>query len=318
MNTAECKAKAISKLSAAKLRWNLLSQALKEGSSVVQNKSVSGSTRQFTCFGVLKLTAKTELVNNDELQLITNSNKEEKIKDEKGVWYDVLNVDNRCAIVEIRLLTECIPIKELILGMDNTGNICLWPSEEVLAFYCLRNGKLFEKKVICELGGGMTCLSGLIVAAATDAQKVLLTDGNERCINNFKDIVEKNVSKFGKTVVNCMQLVWGNNEQMNYLQNSIDIILCSDCIYFDNSRESLLTTIHTLLTENGFAIIMAPLRGNTYHEFLKLAKNQFRVEEQMTYDTHVWNLHEKYLKTLENVYIPDLHYPRMIILHRIV
>ncbi|KAF4346997.1 hypothetical protein F8388_014246 [Cannabis sativa] len=68
--------------------------------------------------------------------------------------------------------------------IDNTG---LWPSEDVLAYFCLSHADLFmihfcfltllgSKRVI-ELGSGYG-LAGLVIAAVTDATEVIISDGN--------------------------------------------------------------------------------------------------------------------------------------------
>jgi len=38
---------------------------------------------------------------------------------------------------------------------------------------------------VCELGGGMCALAGLIIAAKCHPQSVTLTDGNPDCIDNI-------------------------------------------------------------------------------------------------------------------------------------
>jgi Lysine methyltransferase len=64
-------------------------------------------------------------------------------------------------------------------GFDNTGNIRIWPSEEVLAFYCVEQRAQFAQKRVLELAAGMSGLAGLVVAALADATRVMITDGNE-------------------------------------------------------------------------------------------------------------------------------------------
>jgi hypothetical protein len=44
-----------------------------------------------------------------------------------------------------------------------SGNVCLWPSEEVLAFFACHNADLFAKKRVLELGAGSNGLAGLSV-----------------------------------------------------------------------------------------------------------------------------------------------------------
>lgn len=49
-------------------------------------------------------------------------------------------------------------------GYDKTGRICIWPAEQVLAYWCLKSSNLFEGKTIIEIGGGFHCLAGLALA----------------------------------------------------------------------------------------------------------------------------------------------------------
>ena len=81
------------------------------------------------------------------------------------------------ASVDVRYLTPKLSLTQLV-GFNNTGNVCVWPSEECLAVYCLQNRQIFRDKSVLELGGGMTSLAGLLVASAADPRLVHLTDGN--------------------------------------------------------------------------------------------------------------------------------------------
>lgn len=64
--------------------------------------------------------------------------------------------------VKVRFYKGPIGLKEMV-GFNNTGNVCLWPSEEIMTYFCIKNSAIFDNKSVCELGGGMTCLAGLMV-----------------------------------------------------------------------------------------------------------------------------------------------------------
>jgi len=74
----------------------------------------------------------------------------------------------------------------------------IWPSEEVLAYYCLKHSDIFRHKSVIELGGGMTCLASLTIAQFSDASSVCCTDGNLVSVENINLILQNN--KFD----NCM------------------------------------------------------------------------------------------------------------------
>lgn len=54
---------------------------------------------------------------------------------------------------------------------------CCWPSEEVLAYYCINHSDVFRSKKVLELGSGYG-LAGLVIAASTNADEVVISDGN--------------------------------------------------------------------------------------------------------------------------------------------
>lgn len=69
----------------------------------------------------------------------------------------------------------------------------VWPSEEVLAHYCLNNRHLFDEKSVLELGGGMTCLASLAVASSGARPAVITcTDGNPSSVDNVQLIIQRN------------------------------------------------------------------------------------------------------------------------------
>lgn len=90
-------------------------------------------------------------------------------------------------------------MKDLI-GFNNTGNVAFWTSEAALTYFVLENLQIFNDSWVLELGGGMFCLSGLLLAKYSSAFAVHLSDGNESSLNNVRNSIALNETKcFVKT-----------------------------------------------------------------------------------------------------------------------
>ena len=304
----------------ARLRWDLLSKALhkKSDSIDVESEPHLASVRRFESFGLIQLKTKYNDSNDSSHDLSTDLTETHVNKELLlGNWFECSLWDQSIGsfgppLLEIKILTEKIPIYELLHSLDNTGNVCLWPSEEVLTYYVYKNSNLCLNKTVLELGGGMTCLCALLTAVSVAAKRVVLTDGNQRCVSNVKAIVERNRYRLQSTV-ECRQLIWGEDSHFTDLYNQIDVIFCSDCLYFDQSRHLLVDTIHKLLKSTGIAILLAPTRGSTFNSFVDLVKEKFDFEIIENYDQLVDELNKKFVSTAVDChYVPDLHYPVMI------
>ncbi|KAI1286979.1 Calmodulin-lysine N-methyltransferase [Halotydeus destructor] len=316
--------------SLARSRWEILRRSLCEGSKFKADHS-SGSTRLFTSFGLVML-VKENSANGARCALIDKKRDEQEGGDLKkllprekegrpikstGHWFKCVCKEEPKLELEIRLVTDKVPLKELLLSSDNTGNVCVWPSEEILAYYCLKNRDKFRGKVVTELGGGMTCLAGFVVASSRLADRVILTDGNDRAISNVQEIVLKNQVQFGSTDVHVRQLRWAHEVDYKDLVGKVDIVLSADCVYFDQGRQPLIDTMWTILKETGLSVILAPRRGLTLEHFVRLCQEKgFFVEQVLVYDARVWELHETYLRQKREIYQDNLHYPLMIILRK--
>lgn len=78
--------------------------------------------------------------------------------------------------------------------VDNTGNVCLWPSEEVLGWVLLSLADSLNGKRVCELGAGMTGLAGMALACVSQPAEILITDGNPQCAECLQRNIQANMA----------------------------------------------------------------------------------------------------------------------------
>ena len=115
--------------SAAKERWKLLAQALKKK----EKDKFESSVRNFVSY---------------ELYCIA---KHEQM-DTKGTekWYSYqLKKSKVVSPISVRFLSDQFTAEELF-GFNNTGNVCIWPSEEILSYYCDKFPLDLYNKIICK------------------------------------------------------------------------------------------------------------------------------------------------------------------------
>ena len=209
------------------------------------------------------------------------------------------------------------PSLETLIGFNNTGNVCVWPSEEVMAFYCLKHFEMFQGANVCELGGGMTSLSGLFLGSTRVPSKVLLTDGNQKSVDNIREIISANVCLAGVNVSSQL-ILWDQSflSQPSVHDSTFDYILCADCLFFTEVHTQLVQVIFKLLRFHGEALIFAPKRSGTLEQFCDVASQYFDLETDTKYDDIIWYEHEKAVHKLDGIYKMDIHYPIMILLKK--
>lgn len=225
--------------------------------------------------------------------------------DDCWLKYSVCVADQTLS-VELCLLRQQLTATEL-MGFNNTGNICVWPSEEVLAWYLLPQLSLFSGKTVLELGGGMTCLAGVMMARYGQPTAVHLTDGNALSVENVRRIAQRN--SLPRTKVS--QLDW---KDFSKVTEQYDVILSADCLFFDDTRNFLVEALWHCLAPGGVALVMAPARGATLHAFMQCARLRgFSCSLHPRYCDVVWSRHVQFKRNCPE-YDEDLHYPLLLLL----
>ncbi|XP_058452044.1 calmodulin-lysine N-methyltransferase [Malaya genurostris] len=269
----------------ARRRWKLLAKALRHDSS---------EDDQILKFNLIEL---------------------DRACDEKDENIFVYRLADRYRL-KIRLIGERPWTATELMGFNNTGNICVWPSEEALAYYVLSRLNIFENANVLELGGGMTCLAGLILAKYGNPAFVHVTDGNDLSVKNVEKSLPLN--KFNCTIKTSV-LKWesASNNQMSYDsdRSRYQFILSADCLFFDESRSHLIDTIWMFLADNGVALITAPRRGHTLVHFLdECVAKGFYYDLMHCYNEAIWNKHLELIQT--DGYDENIHYPVLVRMYK--
>lgn len=224
----------------------------------------------------------------------------------------------------LRLRRSAISLPELRAAnrqrVDNTGNVCQWPAEEVLAWHCAQRLDRFQAARVLELGAGQSGLAGLLVAAAAPAACVHLSDGNAAAVDLLRANARLNccgaeteanldaacVGVCGTTRVEVAPLLW--DRAARYDLPRFDFVLISDCLFFEEFHCDLLHVLRSTLAPRGEAWICGPRRGASLERFAAAAREHFEVELSERFDERVWQQHSSFVADCA-AYEPDRHQP---------
>lgn len=294
----------------AQKRWKILAKVLRKDSEETVSSSSdefseeqTASVRRFKSFDLLRQDSFEDHMSLKCLGKTENWYKYRMLLDNEFQEYSV----------NIHHMERQLTASDL-MGFNNTGNICVWPSEEALTALVLSEVSAYRGKWILELGGGFTSLAGLMLAKYATPYAVHLTDGNEISVENVRKTVCLNeLSCYTK----CSVLKWQEKASRSPAEQAkFDFILCADCLFFDEARSALVDTIWYYLAPEGSALIMAPRRGRTLTVFKdECVLRGFDVELFTRYNETIWQRHLQ-LKADSALYDEDLHYPLLLRLRK--
>jgi len=247
-----------------------------------------------------------------------------------------------CNVLVTRRRPDAISLEDLAShhssdGVDNTGNVCVWPAEEVLAHLCVQIAHVLANRAVVELGAGMTGLAGLVAAASTRARRVTITDGNKAAAQNVAQCVALNAFNAGASAsqlrVDTQQLVWSSAhaDEAKARVGAADVVMAADCLFFKDFHVDLVDTLAALVNASprkdgddasspagsqtvlevdgrlderiqdlGFPQVwlVAPRRGATMDLFISHALRRFNVAVAREYDAAVSHAHERCMTEL--------------------
>lgn len=297
------------------LRWKLLRQSLirqKSGNDQFESASISRISRKAKCgFNMIPFRP----VESHSMELESSS-----VPDNSRdvcICYtlptqsaDKLFLFQRTGHADINDFEICNKY-----DIDNTGLICSWPSEDILSYYCMSHADMFRAKKVIELGSGYG-LAGLVLAAGSEASEVVVSDGNPQVVDYIQRSIAANSKAFGSTRVSALLLHW-NNEDLESLSGTFDVIVASDCTFFKEFHQGLVRTVKLLLKDSASseAIFLSPRRGDSLDRFLDEVKSSgLHYSFSENYDPSVWKRHESLMNGDESWpnYEKDHCYPLLV------
>ena len=70
------------------------------------------------------------------------------------------------------------------------------------------------------------------------------------------------------------------NDVPSSLVSNFDIVICADCLFFDEFRSDLKECVKNVLAPGGLGIVTAPRRGETFGDFQILVQQDSELEIQ--------------------------------------
>ena len=167
--------------------------------------------------------------------------------------------------IEIEDETRTVRLDQRYEG--DTG-VVVWDAAIVLAKYLEINTDMVRDMEVVELGSGTGAVG--LCAGVLGAKQVILTDLEELVVFLSHNI-ELNTEV---TRVSALALEWGNNANIETVMNMVtrvDLVLVSDCVFYEESLDDLVDTMRLLSDKQTRILLTYEERDSQIkHDVMKL------------------------------------------------
>ena len=167
--------------------------------------------------------------------------------------------------IEIEDETRTVRLDQRYEG--DTG-VVVWDAAIVLAKYLEINTDMVRDMEVVELGSGTGAVG--LCAGVLGAKQVILTD-REELVVFLSHNIELNTEV---TRVSALALEWGNNANIETVMNMVtrvDLVLVSDCVFYEESLDDLVDTMRLLSDKQTRILLTYEERDSQIkHDVMKL------------------------------------------------
>lgn len=166
-------------------------------------------------------------------------------------------------------LADTLPVVQVPQKDVGEEAVVVWDAALVLAYFLLKQDLIQPDTKVLELGAGTGAVG--LVAATLGAKRVVITD-LPRILPLLQEGIALNPNLSN---IEARALSWGHQEDLDQLEFVPDLVLVSDCIYYEASVDPLISTLKSLVGSQTATRILLSYEVRDYLESKKIIAKEF-------------------------------------------
>jgi len=166
-------------------------------------------------------------------------------------------------------LADTLPVVQVPQKDVGEEAVVVWDAALVLAYFLLKQDLIQPDTKVLELGAGTGAVG--LVAATLGAKRVVITD-LPRILPLLQEGIALNPNLSN---IEARALSWGHQEDLDQLDFVPDLVLVSDCIYYEASVDPLISTLKSLVGSQTATRILLSYEVRDYLESKKIIAKEF-------------------------------------------